>query len=157
MLDEFPKEHEGLPVSGATLDLSGTGHGLDDELDVMPIALQVGDEFSFIGRARVEAVNHPRDKKWKGEGLHVNREHKAVCVGITIVDDKVVSKPLTAKQKQVDKLKAQLAEEEARRLEEAAGIQQMGREWTEEEARKLAEDPDAVDADQVPGDDEDEE
>lgn len=147
MLDEFPKENEGLPVSRATLDISGTGHGLDDALEVEPIALQVGDEFSFIGRGRVEGVNHPRDKKWKGEGLHVNREHKTVCIGIAIVPDKIVEGPLAKKQREIDRLKARQAEEEARRLEQQAGVQAIGREWTEEDAAKLTGDvdPDEID------------
>lgn len=129
MFDTFPTEHEGLTVSRASVDVSGTGHGLDDSLDVAPIAWQVGDEVDFVIRVRCKAVNHVDDSKWKGEAKRVVRDHKFVCTGIAPIDPKLAKKNLDAAQKAVDKLFAERAAREAEELERSAGIQQFGRDY----------------------------
>lgn len=144
MLDEFPKDFEGLPVTRATVDIAKTGHGLDDSLDVEPRAWEVGDVVAFHGTGVIKAVSHPRDQKWKGDGIRVTRDHKADCTALVIVPLDSVEPAIEQERAKVEAVReeqrlrdaeeaAERAEQEAEELERAAGIGQLGRDWTGED------------------------
>lgn len=103
-------EYDGRPITLASVVIPAAGGGLNDGLAVSPVLLHTGDEVVIALRCRVADINH-KVITHKGEDTgNYERVAKLVPSMGIFIDDATLTKSFAEQQ---------------RKIEEAAGIQQI--------------------------------
>lgn len=90
-------------VRRASIKLTRAGDGLSPALEVEPKALQIGEEITYVLRARVSQVAHVQ----REEDDPITRVHTLVVTGITEIDPEIAHKALTAAAEEIDRKRAE--------------------------------------------------
>lgn len=96
-------EFEGQSVHQAKVRITGAGDGLSEALKVAPIALELGEEVSYILRGHVTQINHTQ----KDEDEPLVRLHTVKASAITPVDPDLADKLLGEAAAELAKAKAE--------------------------------------------------